>query len=166
MWRGSRHIFIDDARSGVLRAFAARSAASAPLCKGSRERAQSPRCSPQQLRPPLAGGPHPSRCSAQGAAPRHLPQGGRLSTPSPLCRPAIKMCRHGRHTLTFRPLGEIFHARKARISPPQSSDFTRRLCRRISLRRKAAHGAAAHGCAAPRRLARLYAFGSSVSSKM
>ena len=63
---------------------------SAPLCKGSRERAQSPRFSPQQLRPPLAGGPHPSRCSAQGAAPRHLPQGGRLSTPSPLCPVPIK----------------------------------------------------------------------------
>ena len=63
----------------------------------------------------------------QGAAPRHLPQGGRLITPSPLCRPAIKMCRHGRHTLTFAPKGQIFHTRGARISPPRSGDFTRRL---------------------------------------
>ena len=63
----------------------------------------------------------------QGAAPRHLPQGGRLITPSPLCRPAIKMCRDPRHTLTFAPKGQIFHTRGARISPPRSGDFTRRL---------------------------------------
>ena len=63
----------------------------------------------------------------QGAAPCHLPQGGRLITPSPLCRPAIKMCRDPRHTLTFAPKGQIFHTRGARISPPRSGDFTRRL---------------------------------------
>ena len=63
----------------------------------------------------------------QGAAPRHLPQGGRLSTSSHPCRSSIKMCRHGRHTLTFAPKGQIFHTRGARISPPRSGDFTRRL---------------------------------------
>ena len=65
--------------------------------------------------------------AAPRRSPRHLPQRGRLITPSPLCRPAIKMCRHGRRTLTFAPKGQIFHTRGARISPPRSGDFIRRL---------------------------------------
>ena len=48
-------------------------------------------------------------------------------TDLPLCVASIKMCRDPRHTLTFAPKGQIFHTRGARISPPRSGDFTRRL---------------------------------------
>ena len=113
-----------------------------PLHRGAEKRSANTRCKPCMGEPrmrsvtavlaavitPAFGGRTSSvTVQRQGAVPRHLPQGGRLITPSPLCRPAIKMCRHGRHTLTFAPKEQIFHMRGARISPPCSGDFTRRL---------------------------------------
>ena len=53
------------------------------------------------------------------------------------------MCRDPRHTLTFAPKGQIFHTRGARISPPRSGDFTRRLAAVF-------HCGAAAQCAATR----------------
>ena len=72
------------------------------------------RCKPR-LSPPLAGCPHPSRCSAKAQHRATFPKGKtkaalesqtpqrepRFALSSPLWQYPIKMCAHGAHTLTF-----------------------------------------------------------------
>ena len=84
------------------------------------------RCKPR-LSPPLAGCPHPSRCSAKAQHRATFPKGKakaalesqtpqrepRFAFNSPLWQYPIKMCRDPRHTST-RPKGAL-HAPKARF---------------------------------------------------
>ena len=84
------------------------------------------RCKPR-LSPPLAGCPHPSRCSAKAQHRATFPKGKakaalesqtpqrepRFALSSPLWQYPIKMCRDPRHTST-RPKGAL-HAAKPRF---------------------------------------------------
>ena len=63
--------------------------------------------------------------AAHSAAPRHLPQGEGFAPVTSVRTPYKNVPRPAAH-LNISPFwGEIFHTRKARISPCRSHDFTR-----------------------------------------
>ncbi len=80
---------------------------------------------PFSLHPPLAA------LESQTPRGRSSAVGGSLSVTS-VPPPLQNVCARRTHLNILSQSDKIFHTRKARISPPQSGDFTRRLCRRIS----------------------------------
>ena len=98
-----------------------------PLHRGAKKRAQSPLCDPYTGEPRFALS-SPQRSLAQGSRELHLIAAVAL--------PLQDVPRPAAH-LNISPKGEIFHTRKARISPRRRRDFTRQRSCRISLSARA-----------------------------
>ena len=78
-----------------------------------------------EVKPAGAGCPHPSRCSAKAQHRATFPQGEGFAPVTSVPKPYKNVPRPAAH-LNISPFwGEIFHTRKARISPCRRHDFTR-----------------------------------------
>ena len=78
-----------------------------------------------EVKPAFGGLPSSVTVQRKSAAPRHLPQGEGFAPVTSVPRPYKNVPRPAAH-LNISPFwGEIFHTRKARISPCRRHDFTR-----------------------------------------
>ena len=78
-----------------------------------------------EVKPAFGGLPSSVTVQRKSAAPRHLPQGEGFAPVTSVRTPYKNVPRPAAH-LNISPFwGEIFHTRKARISPCRKHDFTR-----------------------------------------
>ena len=78
-----------------------------------------------EVKPAFGGLPSSVTVQRKSAAPRHLPQGEGSAPVTSVPKPYKNVPRPAAH-LNISPFwGEIFHTRKARISPCRRHDFTR-----------------------------------------
>ena len=78
-----------------------------------------------EVKPAFGGLPSSVTVQRKSAAPRHLPQGEGFAPVTSVPKPYKNVPRPAAH-LNISPFwGEIFHTRKARISPCRRHDFTR-----------------------------------------